>query len=184
MAEGDDLTGRAHDIVEQAAMDRARLEFLLALGHELRTPAGVIAGYTSLAREGEIELEEAMDVVDLKARELLALIEMILSGAEGAIEARSEWDARIQEALSHSARLRGQVEAATARARALARQHPRADSGAAGERRDQQARAARDRLAELAGVHPREVGAVSLEVALRLTAAARRPRQRARTAAG
>jgi signal transduction histidine kinase len=150
--------GRAQGILAPAMSDPSRLEFLLELSHELRTTAGIIDGYLSLARQGELRIEDAMDVAAIKAKELVALLDELLDGAE--------------QQLGHaeSGLRSGRGTQQPRRPRMRRRVGPiQASGGADGERRDHLARAARDSLALAVGLHPRDLGALPLSTVLRLT---------------
>ncbi len=138
--------------------DQSRLEFLLELSHELRTPAGIIDGYLSLARQGELRIEDAMDVAAVKAKELCLLLDELLDGAEQQL-------GHAEGALPSG---RGTKQPRRPRLRRAVGQ-VRASVGADGERRDHLTRAARDSLALAVGLHPRDLGALTLATVLRLT---------------
>lgn len=160
---------RARGILAAAMTDRSRLEFLLELSHELRTPAGVIDGYLSLARQGELRVEDALDVAAIKSRELCALLDDLLANAQRALENK-------EDAM-------GSVGVKQGRARPRRRAFTgKVVPSAAGERRDHLARAARDALAFAVGVHPRDLGALTLSTVLRLTGELERREDRRRVA--
>lgn len=114
-----EVEGRAGGVMAFARGDRVRLEFLLELGHELRTPAGIVAGYLALARQGEMPLEEAVEVAAAKADELCALLDALLRLAQEQLAERGRWGERIGMAHEESERLRAQTAAAMDSARAL-----------------------------------------------------------------
>lgn len=148
----------AQAILAPAGTDASRLEFLLELSHELRTPAGIIDGYLSLARQGELRIEDAVDVAAIKAKELCSLLDNLLADA--------------QRELAHKEGVlrtpMGVDQGPPVRTRRRSRPAP-ADCSPGNERRDHFARAARDSLASTVGVHPRDLGVLALATVLRLT---------------
>lgn len=61
------------------------LSLLNLVAHEMRAPVTLIEGYLSMMRQGELAgnaLEEALRVVDVKARELDALAELLVTAAQ------------------------------------------------------------------------------------------------------
>ncbi len=110
---------RTGGVISAARTDRARLTFLLELSHELRTPAGVIAGYLALARQGEMRLEDAVDIAATKADELCALLDALLRLGQEQLDQRGGWRDRVTAAQAESERLRAQTACAMESARAL-----------------------------------------------------------------
>jgi signal transduction histidine kinase len=176
MGEGTADEVSAEMLLAAARADRARLEFVLHLSHELRTPASVIAGYLSLARQGEIRPEEALDVADAKAQQLCALLDAMLAVAQQELETQERWRSRARQVQAESQRLRVSTEAAIGRARkaVLALESRPAIAGELMppplDRRDAAARQAREELATRIGIHPRDVGSLSCATAAALLA--------------
>jgi signal transduction histidine kinase len=150
--------GRAQGILAPARADPSRLEFLLELSHELRTPAGIIDGYLSLARQGELRMEDALDVASIKAKELCSLLDDLLADAQRELGHREDVSRPTLE-LSQPPRPRVKRRG----------QAGQASPSPRNERRDHLARAARDSLASIVGLHPRELGVLALGTVLRLT---------------
>jgi signal transduction histidine kinase len=66
---------------EMAKLDAIQSRFLLVIAHELRNPAGVIKNYVQLMRGGyvdEDEWDEYLEKLDLRATQLLAMLDDIL----------------------------------------------------------------------------------------------------------
>lgn len=105
---GDGVAGDGVAVVGTARGDRARLDFLLELGHDLRTPVGVIAGYLEMAHQGEITAQAAVDATYGKAKELCALVDTLLALSEAELKTREGWRQRITDAHAQSDRLRTQ----------------------------------------------------------------------------
>ena len=160
-------TQRVRAVLDPALGSRARLDFLLALSHELRTPVGVIVGYSSLARQGEVPTEEALDVIEHQATELAALLELTLTAANAALDEGEAWDERVRDALANSIQLKESIDSLATSVRRRRALDARGGDEVS-ERRDVAARAARDELAELVSVHPRSLGALPLDVVSRL----------------
>jgi signal transduction histidine kinase len=106
-------------VAAAARGDRARLHFLLEISHELRTPAGIIAGYLGLARQGALPLDEAVEVAAVQAENLVALIDALLSVAEESLRSRDDWQRRARMANREAEQLCARAAASIAAARAL-----------------------------------------------------------------
>jgi signal transduction histidine kinase len=66
---------------EIAKLDAIQSRFLLVIAHELRNPAGVIKNYLQLMRAGYVdegEWDEYLEKLDLRASQLLSMLEDIL----------------------------------------------------------------------------------------------------------
>jgi signal transduction histidine kinase len=66
---------------EQAKLDAVESRFMLVLVHELRNPAGVIKNYLQMMRAGYVdddEWDEYLEKVDLRASQLLAMLDDLL----------------------------------------------------------------------------------------------------------
>jgi two-component system sensor histidine kinase/response regulator len=66
---------------EMAKLDAIQSRFMLVIAHELRNPAGVIKNYVQLMRAGyvdEDEWEEYLEKLDLRASQLLDMLDEIL----------------------------------------------------------------------------------------------------------
>src|SRR5205823_8535184 len=82
----------------QAALDRAKSDFLMQASHQLRTPLSVVAGYLSLASEGDLgelpqDFRQVLPVMADKMGEIEKLIsEMLLATeiSQGTLKLRRE----------------------------------------------------------------------------------------------
>lgn len=70
---------------EMAKLDAMQSRFMLVIAHELRNPAGVIKNYLQLIKAGYVEneeWEEYIDKLDLRATQLLKMLDDILELAQ------------------------------------------------------------------------------------------------------
>jgi signal transduction histidine kinase len=70
---------------DAAKLDAVQSRFMLVIAHELRNPAGVIKNYLQLIKAGYVDdddLDETLDKLDLRASQLLNMLDDILELAQ------------------------------------------------------------------------------------------------------
>jgi signal transduction histidine kinase len=80
--------------------DLARSRFLADVAHELRTPAALVAGYISMLREGSVQPEEALPLLEAQALKLCAIIDDMLRLADTRLAARERWSEQWRDRLA------------------------------------------------------------------------------------
>jgi len=88
----------ATDITKEKKANRAKSDFLANMSHEIRTPLNAVMGFSSLLKEykeinGNSELMEIVDVLNISSRQLLDVVNNILNVAKierGNIEVNSD----------------------------------------------------------------------------------------------
>lgn len=113
-------------VAEARQVGQAKSAFLNLAAHELRTPLAVIRGYLSMLEDGTYEVPartraEAVDILVVKAQELEALVESVLTTARLEVgrvpraPARLDAAEAVRQALARIAP-RARLEGATVRA--------------------------------------------------------------------